>query len=476
MTRSYTERLLARPAPAPSRFRFTARRCRRRCARALAAGRSLDAVARVERVAAIELEALLADGQFQALVAHYAALAALPRPERLARLADVALEVLEHAVEAGELRASMFVLHEHRAGRDPSLTLAEAALARIEADGARTAPRPHPPQAAQSVTGAGEDSASCSAAPQAARSAVGEGKNRDAAWTHCATAHAHVMDAELCAVRDLQGVAAGLRRTLADLALRLASEAERAGTGLADSQDLADEMLARGVARAGHGRARAVDALIRLDRRQRAAGFGRPELDPPDGDMPAPDGPDPVPDPTAARPDRDRAPRTDPPDTPGPAIAMADDDTAPCPSMRGACADEPPSARGADDPPRAGQRPIDEGGTAGQAASDGQAPGGPGANPAPSSAPPHAARRAVGQGRERGRPPENPASSSAPPQAARSAVGEGRERGRPGENPASSSAKRGRPGEDSAFLDFLLEAHERLTRGRTGRGRPPPDG
>ncbi|WGF89969.1 hypothetical protein [Marinivivus vitaminiproducens] len=115
MTRSYTERLLARPAPAPSRFRFTARRCRRRCARALAAGRSLDAVARVERVAAIELEALLADGQFQALVAHYAALAALPRAERLARLADVALEVLEHAVEAGELRASMFVLHEHRA-------------------------------------------------------------------------------------------------------------------------------------------------------------------------------------------------------------------------------------------------------------------------------------------------------------------------------------------------------------------------
>lgn len=233
MARSYTEQLLARPAPRPSRFRFTTRRCRRRCARGLAAGRSLAEVAAVERVAVIEIEALLGDAQFQALVAHYAAIAALPRPMRLARLAEVALEVLEHAVEAGELRVAMFVLHEQRRGRDPSMTLAEAALARIEEDTAapkaRRAPRRAPAADLAADARDGEESAG----------------RRDAAWTHCAAAHAHVMDAEATAVHDLRTVDAGLRRQFAALAERLITEAERAGTGLPASEALVRALVAR---------------------------------------------------------------------------------------------------------------------------------------------------------------------------------------------------------------------------------------
>lgn len=229
MARSYTEQLLARPAPRPSRFRFTTRRCRRRCARGLAAGRSLAEVAAVERVAVIEIEALLGDAQFQARVAHYAAIAALPRPMRLARLAEVALEVLEHAVEAGELRVAMFVLHEQRRGRDPSMTLAEAALARIEEDPAAQKARRAPAADRSADARDGEES-------------VGR---RDAAWTHCAAAHAHVMDAEATAVHDLRTVEAGLRRQFAALAERLVTEAERAGTGLPASEALARALVAQ---------------------------------------------------------------------------------------------------------------------------------------------------------------------------------------------------------------------------------------
>lgn len=243
-----------RPRPPQRRYPFWARRDRRRAAQALAAGRAPEEVALVERVSVLEVETLLRDSEFDALLAHYRAVAALPKAERLARLAHMALEILELALETGDLRVAMFVLHEQEAGRDPARTVALALDARMERAAAKpAAPRPEPrPRARHEVP-----------------------PPRD--WDHCAAVHETAEHAEGLALERLRTVRQAHRGVLGRLAQRLEGEAERMGTGLGGigSPLLRREALARGVARYWHERpAQSLRAAERLQARRRDQDFG----------------------------------------------------------------------------------------------------------------------------------------------------------------------------------------------------------
>jgi hypothetical protein len=91
--------------------------------------------ARAERAPLAEVEALLAQPEFQELLQTCRELDAMPAEERLALLERMALTVLEHALASGDLRAALFFLRERQQGRNPARMLALKAL---------SAPRPAP--------------------------------------------------------------------------------------------------------------------------------------------------------------------------------------------------------------------------------------------------------------------------------------------------------------------------------------------
>jgi hypothetical protein len=126
------------------------RRTERRLGQRLAAGLTPAQAARAERVEPAEVEALLAEPDFAALVADYRALLAQPEPEARARLLTLARFLLMEAMNEGDLRAAMFVLREEERGRDPARTLADGVIAafRRAATGA-TSPSPTRARASQ---------------------------------------------------------------------------------------------------------------------------------------------------------------------------------------------------------------------------------------------------------------------------------------------------------------------------------------
>jgi hypothetical protein len=102
-------------------------------ARRLAQGAPVAAVARAARCAPSLLEQLLADPEFQELLAGWQDLLRLAPDARTRRLVVLAHGVLEQALAEGRLGAALFTLVEASAGRDPVVSLAqgiERALAR----------------------------------------------------------------------------------------------------------------------------------------------------------------------------------------------------------------------------------------------------------------------------------------------------------------------------------------------------------
>ncbi|WGF89111.1 hypothetical protein [Marinivivus vitaminiproducens] len=389
--------------PRASRRMIPARRCARRTAQALAAGRRIEEVAALQRVPVrAVLDLLDADG-FQALLAHYRAVAALDAEARLERLTQVALELLELGLETGDLQAAMFVVAERRAGRHPGRTLAAHAIARIEAEAARTRPVPAPRRPT---------------APRA-RPPLPAGP-----WNHLAAAFG-AAEVERCALDRLAALPALRRRTLDRLADRLLGEAERLGAascpglppsglleagsqgglppsalleadlspglprsalleagsqgglppfGLLEAGDgpQATELLARLVARVLNARYTQGDAAtLRLEARRKAGDFGRIAS------------PEPPPDALFAG----AGPETDAPDTP-----MTDRGrtalSEPGAAEPAAPPAEPPQAArsavgGGGNPPQAAQGAVGEGGNPPQAA---QSAVGEGSNPHPGAA------------------------------------------------------------------------------------------
>ena len=119
----------------------------------LAAGQAVEHVAAVFRRSVAEIQRRAHALPVRRLVAGLTALATLPAPARLARLAARALRYLHHAIETGAPGAARFVELSHARGQDPALALAELAerqLARVaqtpEGPGRRRQPRPHQPK------------------------------------------------------------------------------------------------------------------------------------------------------------------------------------------------------------------------------------------------------------------------------------------------------------------------------------------
>jgi hypothetical protein len=112
-----------------------------RAARRLGAGWPIPQVARVLKCDPMDLHLLLREEPFAELVRAYCDLRELAPEERIARLEEVALVLLEEAVEEGDLRVAWFVVRERRQGRNPASTLAKGIAAAAERD--QRAARPY---------------------------------------------------------------------------------------------------------------------------------------------------------------------------------------------------------------------------------------------------------------------------------------------------------------------------------------------
>jgi hypothetical protein len=112
-----------------------------RAARRMGAGWPIPQVARVLKCDPMDLHLLLREEPFAELFRAYCDLRELAPEERIRRLREVALLVLEEALEAKDPRVAWFVLRECERGQDPAETLARGIAAAAERD--RRAARPY---------------------------------------------------------------------------------------------------------------------------------------------------------------------------------------------------------------------------------------------------------------------------------------------------------------------------------------------
>jgi hypothetical protein len=130
---------MASPRPRPA---FTgAPHQYHRAARRMGAGWPIPQVARVLKCDPMDLHLLLREEPFAELFRAYCDLRELAPEERIRRLKEVALLVLEEALEAKDPRVAWFVLRECERGQDPAETLARGISDAAERD--RRAARPY---------------------------------------------------------------------------------------------------------------------------------------------------------------------------------------------------------------------------------------------------------------------------------------------------------------------------------------------
>ena len=86
-------------------------------------------VARLEGMAAAEVETLVAEPDFKALVDGYRALHAMPEEEQRRILTQLARHLLMEATALGDVRVATYILLQERMGKDPARTLADGVIA-----------------------------------------------------------------------------------------------------------------------------------------------------------------------------------------------------------------------------------------------------------------------------------------------------------------------------------------------------------
>lgn len=118
-------------------------RGRRRLGYRLASGLTPAQAARAEGLPEAEVEGLLAEPGFAALVEAYRELEARPAEEARRRLVSLARFLLDEALLEGDVRAALFVLRQDERSRDPAEVLADGVLAAHRR--AATPPRPTAP-------------------------------------------------------------------------------------------------------------------------------------------------------------------------------------------------------------------------------------------------------------------------------------------------------------------------------------------
>ena len=114
--------------PTPRRPPLSAPRGQLRAAYRLTAGMSRTNLARAEGVAQAEVDVLLAQPDFQELLAALAEMEELTPEERLRQLERMAWHVLEMALADGDWRAAAFVADQMRRGCHPARSLAQGEL------------------------------------------------------------------------------------------------------------------------------------------------------------------------------------------------------------------------------------------------------------------------------------------------------------------------------------------------------------
>jgi hypothetical protein len=117
--------------------RITARD--RRMGQKLSMGLTPKQVARLEGMASADVETLVAEPEFKALIEGYNTLHAMPEDEQRRILTQLARHLLMEATALGDVRVATFVILQERMGKDPARTLADGVIA-----AARRAPAPAP--------------------------------------------------------------------------------------------------------------------------------------------------------------------------------------------------------------------------------------------------------------------------------------------------------------------------------------------
>jgi hypothetical protein len=101
----------------------------RRMGQKLSMGLTPQQVARLEGMASTEVETLVAEPDFKALIDGYRALHAMPEEEQRRILTQLARHLLMEATALGDVRVAMFILLQERMGKDPARTLADGVIA-----------------------------------------------------------------------------------------------------------------------------------------------------------------------------------------------------------------------------------------------------------------------------------------------------------------------------------------------------------
>ena len=96
----------------------------RRMGQKLSMGLTPKQVARLESMAPTDVETLIAEPEFKALIDGYNTLHAMPEDEQRRILTQLARHLLMEATALGDVRVAMFILLQERMGKDPARTLA----------------------------------------------------------------------------------------------------------------------------------------------------------------------------------------------------------------------------------------------------------------------------------------------------------------------------------------------------------------
>ena len=116
----------------------------RRMGQKLSMGLTPAQVARLEGLASADVETLVAEPEFKALIDGYNTLHAMPEDEQRRILTQLARHLLMEATALGDVRVAMFILLQERMGKDPARTLADGVIAASKR-AAQPAPAPRTP-------------------------------------------------------------------------------------------------------------------------------------------------------------------------------------------------------------------------------------------------------------------------------------------------------------------------------------------
>jgi hypothetical protein len=221
-------------------------------------------VAGLEGTREADIQTLLGDAGFARLVRHYEELRALAPEVRVQKLMDMAMEVMELALEAGDVRVALFVMAEGRAGRHPAETLAKGVVRSIEQVVPQVQMRPG--RCKEPTTTRAERSHAPNPTPHSPERVANPAAGSEQNFGFSAAAQPTSADAQALAIVEAEKLRSRIQATGNALRRRIIHEMERIGT--LDQR----EVELRAFAKAAHKEPeRALRAAAELERRRTTA-------------------------------------------------------------------------------------------------------------------------------------------------------------------------------------------------------------